>query len=60
MLVVANFDGKPQSLKLDDVGSWVSQPNRQMVDLYSGQSPEIFKDTLVVPAFGFYWLREMM
>lgn len=60
VLVVANFDGKPQSLKLDDVGGWISQPNRQMVDLYSGQSPEIFKDTLVVPAFGFYWLREMM
>jgi len=59
VLVVANFDGKPQSLNLSDVGSWASNQYGQMIDLYSGQSPDFFNDTLVIPGFGFYWLREM-
>ncbi|MCG6886504.1 MAG: alpha-amylase [Proteobacteria bacterium] len=56
VLVVANFDGKSQHLKLKDVGNWAGTQYSQMFDLYSGQSPDIFKDTLVIPGFGFYWL----
>jgi len=56
VLVVANFDAKPQHLNLDDVGGWASSKYRQLVDLYSGQRPDIFKNSLVVPGFGFYWL----
>jgi amylosucrase len=60
VLVVANFDGKPQHLKLSDIGDWGGVQYSQMIDLYSGQSPDIFKDALVVPGFGFYWLCERM
>ncbi|MDG6773978.1 amylosucrase [Thiomicrorhabdus sp. ZW0627] len=59
VLVVANFDSKPQSMKLDDVGSWGHPQHGHLIDLYTGQSPEIFKDTLVIPGFSFYWLCEM-
>jgi len=58
VLVVANFDGKPQHLDLRDVDGWAGNQYGRMIDLYSGQSPDIFKDTLVVPSFGFYWLSE--
>jgi len=60
VLVVANFDGKPQSLNLSDVDNWAGNQHGQMIDLYSGQSPDIFKDALVVPSFGFYWLCEQV
>lgn len=60
VLVVANFDSKPQSLNMNDVGSWPGQNNEPMIDLISGQSPDIFKDTLIMPGFGFYWLKGMM
>ena len=58
VLVVANFDGKPQHLDLNDVSNWIGNQHAQLVDLYSGRSPDIFKETLVVPGFGFYWLCE--
>lgn len=60
VLVVANFDSNPQHLNLDDVGNWAGNQYGKMVDLYTGQSPDIFKDTLVVPGYGFYWLSEMI
>ncbi len=60
VLVVANFDAKPQPLNLHDVDGWDKNQYGQMIDLYSGQSPDIFKDTLVVPGFSFYWLCEMV
>jgi len=59
VLVVANFDGKPQNLDLDSLVSWGAPHYGQLVDLYTGQRPEIFKNTLVVPGFSFYWLYEM-
>lgn len=58
VLVVANFDGKPQNLDLDSLVSWGAPHYGQLVDLYTGQRPDIFKNTLVVPSFGFYWLYE--
>lgn len=60
VLVVANFDGQPQPLNLNDIDGWNGNQYGQMIDLYSGQSPDIFKDTLVVPGFGFYWLCEIV
>lgn len=59
VLVVANFDGKSQSLNLDDIGNWVDTQGCQLMDLYSGQTPDIFNNTLVVPGFSFYWLKEI-
>ena len=60
VLVVANFNGMPQHLKLDDVTGWASHQHSQLVDLYSGRSPDIIDDTLMIPGFGFYWLSEIM
>jgi len=57
VLVVANFDSMPQHLNLNDVSNWFSNQYGQIIDLYSGQSPDIFNDTLVVPGFSFYWLN---
>jgi amylosucrase len=57
VLVVANFSNKPQHLNLEDLGQWGAQ-HRPLVDLYRGESPDIFKNSLVVPGFSFYWLCE--
>jgi len=57
VLVVANFSNKPQYLELDQVATWCDQSHR-LVDLHSGERPEIFKKSLVIPPFSFYWLQE--
>ncbi|MDF1587731.1 MAG: amylosucrase [Gammaproteobacteria bacterium] len=59
VLVVANFDVKPQSLALTDVKNWASGQRGQLVDLYSGQKPDLFKKTLIIPPLTFYWLTEV-
>ncbi len=59
VLVVANFEDKPQHLNLGDVATWGTTKDAQLVDLYSGQSPDIFNHSLVIPGFGFYWLSEL-
>ncbi|HDZ16544.1 MAG TPA: alpha-amylase, partial [Methylophaga aminisulfidivorans] len=57
VLVVANFNDKPQHLDLSELGSWANPQNGLLYDLYSGQRPELFKNALVIPAFSFYWLQ---
>ncbi len=57
VLVVANFSNKPQHLNLENLGNWGTQ-YRSLVDLYRGESPDVFKNSLVIPRFGFYWLCE--
>ena len=59
VLVVANFNDKPQTLDLEDVVSWGSYTQGELFDLHTRQKPEIYNNTLVIPSFGFYWLREM-
>jgi amylosucrase len=58
VLVVANFNDKPQHLNLEDIGHWAPLHGR-LVDLYKGERPDVFKNSLVIPSFGFYWLEEM-
>lgn len=58
VLVVANFSAKPQHLNVDNLENWRT-PYRQLVDLYRGESPEIFNNSLVIPGFSFYWLKEV-
>ncbi len=58
VLVVANFNNNPQHLSLENLGNWAVQ-YRPLVDLYRGESPDIFKNSLVIPGFGFYWLSEL-
>jgi amylosucrase len=55
---VGNFDAKPQSLDLRDLGNRNMFEYSQLRDLYSGESPTLFKDQLVVPPFRFYWLSD--
>ncbi|MGB5397323.1 MAG: amylosucrase [Gammaproteobacteria bacterium] len=58
VLVVANFDNKPQHLELDDVQTWVGPQPGRLIDLNTGRSPDIFKNALVIPSLSFYWLSE--
>lgn len=57
VLIVANFNDRPQHLDVADLGTWAPQYGR-FVDLYKGESPDVFKKSLVIPGFGFYWLSE--
>jgi len=56
VMVVANFDASPQSLTLSDLPHRGYFDPGAMQDLHTGGSPNLFKDQLVVPPFGFYWL----
>jgi amylosucrase len=58
VLVVGNFDHSPQSLTLSDLGNRGLFEHGRLHDLYSGESPQIFKDKLVIPACSFYWLSD--
>ncbi len=58
VLVVANFDVNPQYLDLSDLGNRGLFQYGQVMDLYSGESPALFKDRLVVPPRRFYWLTD--
>lgn len=60
VLVVANFDSGPQPLDLKDIGNWAGPDYTQLIDLYTGQTPDIFNNTLVIPGYGFYWLSEAL
>lgn len=56
VLVVANFDSSPQSLTLSSLSNRGNFGYGQLQDLYSGESPTLFKDQLVIPPYRFYWL----
>ncbi|MDH5692192.1 MAG: alpha-amylase family glycosyl hydrolase [Gammaproteobacteria bacterium] len=60
VFIVSNFNNQTQYLELSHIFSGTEMAHKRLVDLYSGQSPDLFKKTLVVPAYGFYWLREMI
>lgn len=59
VLVVANFDRKPQRLDLEQLPRWSQSYPGQLVDVITGQSPENFNNTVVIPRFGFYWLTQV-
>lgn len=56
ILVVANFDNSPQVLNLSDLGNRGSFRLGHLQDLYTGETPHMFKDQLVIPPCSFYWL----
>ena len=58
ILVVGNFDISPQSLNLSNLSNRGRFEYSQLQDLYSGESPTMFKDQLVVPPYRFYWLTD--
>lgn len=56
VLVVGNFNTAPQSLNLEELGNRGHFGLGGVKDLCSGRSPSLFKDQLVIPPYGFYWL----
>lgn len=58
VLVVANFDSEPQYLNLDDLGRKTYFQGGSIRDLYSGETPALFKDELIIPPYHFYWLTD--
>lgn len=58
VLVVGNFDARPQHLDLNVVNTAFHMQNSQIKDLYSGEVPALFKNQLVIPAYHFYWLSD--
>ena len=58
VLVVGNFDARPQYLDLNTVDQAFKFNHAQIRDLYSGEMPVLFKDQLVIPPYHFYWLSD--
>jgi len=58
VLVVCNFDANPQYLDLAPLSKSFRLDYTRVKDLYSGDSPAIFKDQLVIPPYHFYWLSD--
>jgi amylosucrase len=58
VLVIANFDVHPQHLELSDLGNRGYYQHSSLTDLYSGESPPVFKDQLVIPPLRFFWLTD--
>jgi amylosucrase len=58
VLVVGNFDTKPQHMDLGSLGNRGMFQHGNLRDLHSGESPALFKNQLVVPPYHFYWLTD--
>jgi amylosucrase len=58
VLVVANFDLRPSDLDLSNLGNRGLFQLGQPYDLYSGETPALFNDRLVVPPCRFFWLTD--
>lgn len=57
VLVVSNFSNKPQSLDLNIIFRNFNTHQIQLTDLYSGYTPDIFNESVVIPGLSFYWLN---
>ncbi|MEJ2529393.1 MAG: hypothetical protein P8Z39_04765, partial [Gammaproteobacteria bacterium] len=60
LLVVVNFDTTSQYLNLNELGSKFLSQHGMITDLFSGESPAMFKDQLVIPPLHFYWLSDQI
>lgn len=58
VLVVCNFDLRPQYLDLNELSQLYNINKGQVRDLYSGEQPSLFNEQLVVPPLRFYWLTD--
>jgi amylosucrase len=56
VLVVANFNERPEQFNLQDLRNRGRFQLGELRDAVSGVSPARFNDQIVIPAFGFYWL----
>ena len=60
VLVVVNFDARPQHLELDNPHIKSVLSLGHIKDLVSGDTPSMFKGQLVIPPYHFYWLTDQM
>ena len=58
VLVVVNFDARPQYLDLEDPNIKSILSYGYIKDLVSGDTPSIFNGQLVIPPYHFYWLTD--
>lgn len=58
VLVVGNFDNAPQPLSLSALPGRSRLDYDQLQDLYSGETPSLVDDQLVIPPYRFYWLSD--
>ncbi len=58
VLVVGNFNATPQYLEISELGNRGLFGCGNITDIYSGESPRLFKEQIVIPAYGFYWLTD--
>jgi len=58
VLVVVNFDARPQYLDLEDVNIKSVLSYGHIKDLVSGDTPSTFNGQLVIPPYHFYWLTD--
>lgn len=56
VLVVTNFDARPQHLDLNQPCIKSVLPHGTIKDLVSGDTPAMLKGQLVIPPYHFYWL----
>ncbi len=58
VVVVANFDGAPQQLDLEELRPAGLTGLREIRDLATGESPAVLEGRLEIQAYGFHWLTE--
>lgn len=58
VLVVVNFDARPQHLNLEDPNIKSVLSYGHIKDLVSGDTPRMFNGELVIPPYHFYWLTD--
>ena len=60
VLFICNFEANYQYLNLAEIDSknFRFDENNQIQDLYSGELLTMFKDRLILPPFGFYWIQQ--
>ncbi len=59
VMVIANFDAKPQYLDLDALNGKGINFYNHFVDLYSGRSPAQHDRQIILQPYQFYWLTEI-
>jgi len=58
IMVVANFDDEPQWMSFDILSQLGFSQCKNITDIYSGKSPSMLDDRIVIPPLSFYWLSE--
>ncbi len=56
ILVVGNFDARPQYLNILEIESQGFKISENIIDRYSNEIPSLFNDQLVIAPYQFYWL----